>query len=239
MQNRVAEYLEAKPRQLLDRYIEDERSHAWRAGFGLGLIIGLALGLLALAIDAWAMPTHLTWTNSRYGQTQWRGVGEDGDSVTFVDCARPDTTKPIRHLRKVYLYGQPITGGGFRLVDSLDVRGREGLLDSIPIPYPGNFYVRSTNLVTGDTLGWSCESDVVTVYPDVTTGVEVDTTRAAPFPPIAPTWHDVQGRRVWTPRGTGIFFQRIRGADGQVWARRVFIRASRPYTFGRWKPQGG
>jgi hypothetical protein len=190
------------------------------------IVVVVELLIAFFALKACAMPTMLLYTVPDRGQDCHRILGEEGDSVTVCDCTG---TAPISQVTKAYLWGARITGGGFALADShtwLPTDPIEGRPDSFPVPFAGHFYLEFRNPV-----GKSCASNIVLVMPDVTTGVEPDRT---PFPPIRPTWHDVSGRLVESPRGTGIFFQR-REHNGRVWSRTVFVRSSRPQTFGRWK----
>lgn len=182
-----------------------------------------------------AFPQHLVFTLPSHGQYHWTESGSD-DSL-HVECAGGPE---IRELQSVYLWGQPVSGGGFALLDSHLVVGMEGLPDSFPTPFPGHFYVMARNAV-----GLSCASNLVTVPPDVLTGVEVSPQASDPvllvhlfdvrgrlvgkFPPHV--WHGEIVMRFWELRPwmaglvlpSGIYFMRGKTKRGYLTPRKVLV----------------
>jgi hypothetical protein len=142
-----------------------------RPGISRGaLLTALVVAVVELlivffALKVCAMPSKILYTLPSMGQHCYQTVSAEGDSIEVCDCVG---TTPIRQLQTSYLWGARITGGGFALVDSHSVQLREGQPDSFPVPWAGNFYI-----VTRNTKGPSCPSEVVTILPDVTTGVEL------------------------------------------------------------------
>lgn len=127
-----------------------------------------------------------------------------------------DAYQPTQDLATMYLYGYPITGGGYRLVDSLDVRGREGQLDSMPVPWDGHFYA-----IASDTAGnRSCASNEA--YIGLTTAVEPGD--GWPNPPrlLSMRWYDIQGRPTgWPPPSSGVYWQVFDWSNGIRKVRRL------------------
>lgn len=98
------------------------------------------------------------------------------------------------------VYGRP-EGGTRTLLTSKDVRGREGLRDSIDVPLePGEarWYL---DFVAVDTLGNESCPTTVTVEPTV--GVPQPGTKES----VKVRWYDVAGRRVDEPRTPGIYYR--------------------------------
>jgi hypothetical protein len=135
----------------------------------------------------------------------------EGDSVYI--CTNGDSTRDVS---MVYLHGYPITGGGYRIVDSLDVRGHEGEMDSIPYPWEGHYY-----LTTSDNTGEAtCESNEVYVGP--ITGVsEGDGWPGAPRL-LSMRYYDISGREIdWPPRTSCIYWQVSDWSDGTRKVRKL------------------
>jgi hypothetical protein len=127
-----------------------------------------------------------------------------------------DAWLPTQDLAQVKLYGYPITGGGYRLVDSVDVRGEEGQTDSIPVPWEGHFYV-----IASDTAGnRSCASNEAYVGP--ITGVTPGDGWPNPPRMLSMRWYDIQGRRFdWPPRTNCIYWQVSDWSDGTRKVRKL------------------
>lgn len=178
--------------------------------------------------DAQAYSQWLLYTVPDHGQACTMTLGQEGDSVLVCDCETPGPR--IYSIFRSYLWGQRITGGGFALIDSHSVVADEGKPDSFPVPWPGNFYIQTRNLV-----GLSCASNVATVLPDVTTGVELE-----PRPPrvIVEKWFDVHGRRIATafigkngmPRRSGIYYVRWTVRDRFIGQKKVVMLRGRPIS---------
>lgn len=164
----------------------------------LGLLLGLlfwALVAIVFTLKCSAMPSHLVYTVPNAGQNCYKTLGDEGDSVQVCDCVG---AVQVRQIQTAYLWGARVTGGGFVLVDSHSVLGREGFPDSFPVPFAGNFYILMRN-----TVGISCASNVATVLPDVVTGIPEEATPPAQMQ----RWVDVHGRvHMKRPKGSGIYF---------------------------------
>jgi hypothetical protein len=155
-----------------------------------------------LASVAFAMPTKLIYTVPDRGQHCYMVLSPEGDSVRVCDCVG---TESISQVRKVYLWGARLTGGGFAVRDShlwADAALIEGKSDTFPVPFAGNFYIEAFNPV-----GRSCVSNVTTVYPDAVTGVPEDATP----PAKEQRWYDIHGRlHTKRPTASGVYFWQYR-----------------------------
>jgi hypothetical protein len=124
-----------------------------------------------------------------------------------------------------YLYGQPVTGGGFRRVDSLDARGHEGLRDSFVVTVSGNYYVTARN-----NVGESCAPPApITVYVDgVPTSVD-PTPLPKPDPIVDWKLFDARGRKVNDFSASGVYFAKLRRASGKIETPKIpYIRGIGP-----------
>lgn len=181
---------------------------------------------LLLLFPTVSLATTLTFTLPTTGQDRWvEWDPELAESVLHVTC---DGSGIISDSLFVRLYGQPVTGGGFRLVGSHVASGRKGQTDSLTVPWPGNFYLTVSN-----GFGESCASNTVTVMPTDLTGVE----EAENDPVVACLLFDVRGRyvrkvdpkrwrdRTWTdlPLATGIYWLRATTKAGVRQTRRVVV----------------
>jgi hypothetical protein len=129
--------------------------------------------------------TWLLFTLPESGQLVYTVPDLSGDSIR-VECSGGPV---IRSLLTARLYGSAVTGGGFHLVSEHDVLGMEGMPDSFPVPWPGAFYVTTTN-----NVGESCASELVRIAPpDVTAVGTPDETLDAV---VTCVLFDVHGRRV-------------------------------------------
>jgi hypothetical protein len=158
---------------------------------------------------------------------------DTGETVPVWQCYTPGDT--LRGTLMGILYGQPVAGGGWRAVDSLNCRGLRGQRVVLWAPWPGNFYV----LWRGDA-GLSCATNQVTVLPGEVTSVAVD----AALDPVEGDvlLFDVAGRRVgaydaafWGEirrrRGlirkarlaSGLYFARARTRSGAEVSGRVMV----------------
>lgn len=147
--------------------------------------------LFALLLPKCALAATLLFTIPSTGQDRSMIWDPDaGDSVLHVDCTG---TAAIHDSILVRLYGQPVTGGGFRVIDSHWAVDRFGAADSFATPWPGNFYVTTANHV-----GESCASAVVTILPSDLTAVEPT---ADSDPIVSCRLFNVRGALVaWLPR---------------------------------------
>lgn len=132
------------------------------------------------------------------------GVGD----TAYVYCAGGDSTKDVAWIR---VYRLPISGGIWRLTDSLYVRGREGLEDTVWVD-PGagaHFYVAAV-----DTVGnQGCASENTVYYGPVT---GVGTESRGPPQGLDTQYFDVQGRFVRRPTASGIYFWYAKDEKGRV-----------------------
>lgn len=153
----------------------------------------LASSLVALLLAglAHAEPVTLTFT---VPSTQQLRYGE-GDSE-YVYC---EGGIPTRDLAWVRVWRLPISGGAWRCVDSIYVRGMEGQQASITVePGPGAHF--STQAV--DTVGNpSCWGNVFYAGPITGVGTEPRHDGA-----LTVQYFDVQGRLVRDQRASGIYF---------------------------------
>ena len=178
--------------------------------------------------------TWLVFTLPTTGQLVWIDPSQGPDS-TMVECSGGPGIHEILTAR---LYGWPVTGGGIRLVAEHSVSGQEGQPDSFPVPWPGMFYVTTTN-----PAGESCASNRVNVAPTDLTGIGTPDETLGKV--LTCVLFDVQGRRVGSfpgslwglrrltgddlrrgvhrPLSSGIYFLRGRTKAGQDLVRRVVV----------------
>lgn len=154
------------------------------------------------------MPQYLIYTVPSTGKLY---VISEGDTLGVECTGGPQ----INQVRDAYLWGQSNAGGGFVLIASHSIAGKEGMPDSFPVPFAGNFYVMVDNPV-----GLSCASNTVTVLPDDITAVE-------PEPPVdyivEVLVFDVRGRRVHAPLSSGIYFSKQRWKSGKTEIKKIVI----------------
>jgi hypothetical protein len=124
--------------------------------------------------------------------------------------------QPTQDLAWVRLYGYPVTGGGWRLVDSVDVRGMEGQEDSIAAPWDGHFSVQPV-----DTAGNAgCWSEVAYIGP--ITGVTPGDGWPNPPRMLSMRWYDIQGKRIdWPPATSCVYWQVTNWSDGTRKVRKL------------------
>lgn len=162
------------------------------------LLLALSLALI-LVTPASAMVT-LQWTNPSFNNavddSGSQYCGAEGDS--------------LHDLLRIRIYRQLITGGPARVVDSLDVRGREGLGDSMRVDEVSGAWFYGTFV---DTTGRNESCPTNRVYRGPITSVPV-----APVAQARPErirWFDVRGRLV-NPVASGIYFWRAYYMGGRV-----------------------
>lgn len=124
----------------------------------------------------------------------------------------------IQSLRAAYLWGMPLSGGPWRIVDSLQVSGMEGQADSFPAPWAGHFYVTTRN-----GAGLSCASNPAYI-PDstVTTGVG-EGNGGQSDPMVRSRLFDVRGRVVTGNPAAGVYFEKRWYRSGRTTTRKVAV----------------
>lgn len=138
-----------------------------------------------------------------------------GTDSLVVECSGGPA---ITTLRAAYLWGQPLTGGGWRIVDSLAVVGMEGQADSFPAPWAGHFYVTTRN-----GAGLSCASNPAYI-PDSTVTTGVGEGNGGPYDPMVRSrLFDVHGRVVTGPLGAGVYFEKRWHRSGRTTTRKVAV----------------
>lgn len=165
----------------------------------------MTLALLALATITFTLPST--------GQRVWTNPSQGEDSL-MVECSGGAA---IHELRTVRRYWNPVGGGGWRLAEEKDVRGKEGQTDSLTFDpgQGGHLYLTATN-----TVGESCASSQVYVSGSITTGVP----DSGAGDPITSSRHfDVQGRLVLEIEKSGIYFRRDVRASGLVTTKKVLV----------------
>lgn len=112
----------------------------------------------------------------------------------------PDSTSVLHDLGTVQGWGQQRGRLNTILLRNKNVRGREGLADSLELPIDASVW--TAWVTTRDTLGnQSCQSPPVGF--NLTTGVPPDS-----IPLRHEEWFDVAGRRVKPPIGPGVYIVR-------------------------------
>jgi len=159
----------------------------------------LIMGAATLSFAAPAQAAWLHWTNPKYNSF----VDDSGNVACVLDMMNP-----LRDLSSVRVYAQFITGGPARLLDTLSVRGREGLEDSIRVdPGPGaHFWLTAVDLKGNEC----CVSPQVYVGPITGVLVEAQVERVTSYRVF-----DVRGR-LTRPRAAGIYFWERRYSSGRV-----------------------
>ena len=148
-----------------------------------------------------------------------------GDSAN-VYCDR--SGRRLIDLYSAHLYESLVTGGGYRLVQEHDARGREDQPDSFRVdPGPGaHYYVRTTRFfpATDSTfaeLKEGCASNIV-YLPGTVTAVEET---AAQDQVVERRIFDIHGRLVRDIRTSGIYFERTLYRSGRVELRKkVYLK---------------
>lgn len=177
------------------------------------------LAVALLVVVGQARAASLVYTVPSLGALRYVVPDPDGDTIRY-ECSGGPWTAPVT---VAYLYGAPVTGGGFAPVDSHSVLGMEGLADSFPAPWPGHFYVRTRN--GPGPMGLSCPSNVAYIPPGDLTGVPAEEVDADPV--FLCRLFDVRSRLVGILRGA-VWYQirregwrltRARMRDGVVRGR--------------------
>jgi hypothetical protein len=168
-----------------------------------------------------ALVATLFFTLPSTGQYRYVDTTPDelGDS-THVNCLGGPA---IHGLRTAYLWGQTLQGGGFAVIDSHSVVGKEGRPDSFKVTLTGSYYVTTRN-----TAGQSCapSSPVRVVLGNVLTGVDAE---AAPDPVVSWTLFSPLGAKVREFRATGVYFAKLLRRSGRIDRQKVpFIRGIGP-----------
>jgi hypothetical protein len=154
---------------------------------------------------------------------------DPGDSI-LVECVGGPA---IRGLQSVYLWGQRLQGGGFAIVDSHRVVGKEGQPDSFLITRSGNYFVTARN-----TVGQSCApTSPVTVMLEPTL-TDVPTSAEAEDPVVSWTLFSPLGAKVREFRASGVYFAKLVRRSGRVERQKVpFVRGLGPLVRVRdWYP---
>jgi hypothetical protein len=182
------------------------------------------LGYILMLLPILGQASTLTFTLPTQARAQWiEWDPELQDSVLHVECFG---TAALHDSLLVKLYGQPITGGGFKLIAWHSTLAF-GQPDSFVAPWPGNFYVTASN-----RAGESCASDPVTVMPTDVTGVlEIEGERV-----LFCRLFDIHGRSVrslppdaWSREvfsfglASGVYWLRATTSRGKHWTRKVVI----------------
>lgn len=169
------------------------------------LVVTMLLALLAPPAGAQAL-RWIMWTNPSTNAEQiWTVDPETGDSIRSLSCA---PGAPLYDLGRIRIWRWPIAGGEPYVYAYLDVRGREGLADSIQVPEDAHYF--ATVL---DTTGRneSCASGAIYVGPvtSAPTGRPADAIVELRF-------FDVHGRLVRKREASGIYFFRARWRSGRI-----------------------
>lgn len=136
--------------------------------------------------------------------------------------------RPLHDLYTARLYRSLVTGGGYRLLQEHDARGREGQPDSFVVdPGPGAHYYVIGTVLKPETetevarILEGCVSNVVYI-PGTVTGVE---TQAAPDEVVERRTFDIHGRLVREIRVSGIYFEKAFYRSGRVQVKRkVYLK---------------
>jgi hypothetical protein len=145
-----------------------------------------------------------------------------GSGKTASDCIGGG---PALHgIRAAYLWGQGMGGGGFAVVDSHSVVGKEGQPDSFQVNATGSYFVTTRN-----NIGTSCApGSPVSVVVGDPTGVPV-TAQSAADPVVRWALFSPLGAKVKEFRASGIYFARIERRSGHVEQRKIpFVRGIGP-----------
>lgn len=129
----------------------------------------------------------------------------------------------IHGLKTVFLWGALLRGGGFAVVDSHSVVGKEGKPDSFKVALSGNYYVTTRN-----SIGLSCapSSPVRVVLEPVLTDVP---TEAAADPVVGWTLFSPLGAKVREFRASGIYFAKLMRRSGRIDRQKIpFVRGIGP-----------
>lgn len=132
-------------------------------------------------------------------------IGE-GDS-TSVYCSGGEPTHDVAWVR---IWRLPVSGGAWRCVDSVNVRGLEGREDSITVdPGPGAHFSAQVVDTAGNASCWSPEVLYVGPITSVQPGPRRDGT-------LRVRYFDVHGRLVENPFASGIYFWYGRDDRGRI-----------------------
>ena len=140
---------------------------------------------------------------------------------TSVDC----NNGPVVHgIRAAYLWGQGMGGGGYAVVDSHSVVGREGFPDSFQVNATGNYFVTTRN-----NIGTSCApGSPVSVVVGDPTGVPTSA-QSASDPVVNWALFSPLGAKVKEFRASGVYFAKIVRRSGHVEQRKIpFVRGIGP-----------
>ena len=168
-----------------------------------------------------ALVATLYFTLPSTGQNRYMQYDPNnpGDSLR-VECVGGPA---IHGLKTVYLWGALLRGGGFAVVDSHSVVGKEGKPDSFKVALSGSYYVTTRN-----SIGLSCapSSPVRVVLEPVPTDVP---TQAATDPVVAWTLFSPLGAKVREFRASGIYFAKLLRRSGRIDRQKIpFVRGIGP-----------
>src|SRR5258705_7096763 len=155
-----------------------------------------------------ALVATLYFTLPSTGQHRYMQYSpEDPKDSLHVECLGGPA---IHGLKAAYLMGAALGGGGFAVVDSHSVVGREGQPDSFRVLLSGNYFVTTRNGV-----GKSCapSSPLRIILEPVLTDVP---TSAAADPVVAWTLFSPLGATGRGFRASGIYFAKLQRRPGRV-----------------------
>jgi hypothetical protein len=169
-----------------------------------------------------ALVATLFFTLPNTGQNRYVQPNPDSPADSLrVECIGGPA---IHGLRTAYLWGQPLRGGGFAVIDSHTVAGKEGTLDSFRVAVSGNYYVTTRNGV-----GNSCAPSLPVTVLLENTLTDVPASPAADDPVVSWTLFSPLGARVREFRASGVYFAKLVRRSGRTDGQKVpFVRGIGP-----------
>ena len=164
----------------------------------------MILAPLLAAVIVFTLPTS--------GQLKVVTPSAQGDSIGY-ECSGGQA---IHQLTTATLYFIPLTGGGWRAVQSHSIAGKEGRPDSFAVSMGGHYYVTASNPV-----GESCASEMAYVVDPTVTGIDPDQQSYDRI--VRSELFDVQGRRIQKQYRSGVYWSVDIYASGRIVAHKKVL----------------